>query len=107
MTILGYSIPRDREKGTIKPYDKLTAPPFLVRAARVRDTQAFSRAGDDWPLLVLDLDEIDGFDGAPVFNNTGSVVGLLHQSSGGERKRYVVLSGNFSGLVTQTVRSLE
>ena len=85
VTVLGYVV----TKQNYKPFDALN-PLALVRGSgRIKDTRPLA----GMPLLVLDVPVAAGINGAPVFEPTGKVIGLMwHLGESSHAVPHVVLA---------------
>lgn len=93
VTVVGFSIPYSPNP---KPFDELSPPSLIWRTGRISGTQTYSNAVDNLPVLSMQLDAPDGFDGSPVFHSSGKVIGVLLRFGS---DRYVVPTDRFAELL--------
>ena len=87
MKVLGY--PVQTQKNKYKAFDSLNPPALIRGSGRIKDTKPLAGMTNDRPLLVLDMPGVSDVNGAPVFEPSGKVMGLLYHAS---EKPYVVLA---------------
>ena len=99
VTVIGFSIPYVPNP---KPFDELSPPSLIWRTGRISGTQTYSNAVDNLPVLSMQLDAPDGFDGSPVFHTSGKVLGHLLRFGS---DRYVVPTDRFAELLGSATTS--